>query len=85
MGMSRRRAIQAISLAVAALKFIPAYTFGKSNPAIMEGPFKSTRESPMVYVIPEIKDLTTIEKLSNLFPGKLRTPAYKSISLPCCG
>src|SRR5579862_3853819 len=53
MGMSRRRAIQAISLAVPALKFMPAYAFGSNEPMIQEGPFRGTRESLKSYKVPE--------------------------------
>jgi alpha-L-fucosidase len=53
MGMSRRRAIQAIALAVPALKFTPAYAFGQAMPVIQDGPFRGTRESLKTYEIPE--------------------------------
>src|SRR6201992_394075 len=50
MTMSRRRAIQAIALGTAALKFFPAYA---SKGIFDDGPFKGTRESLRNYVIPE--------------------------------
>ncbi len=53
MSMSRRRAIQAMSLAVPALKFIPAYATSPLRPEIQSGPFKGTRESLKNYVIPQ--------------------------------
>ncbi|MGZ3833330.1 MAG: alpha-L-fucosidase [Mucilaginibacter sp.] len=51
--MSRRRAIQAISLAIPALKFMPGYAFGQAHSLIQGGPFKGTRESLKSYVVPE--------------------------------
>ncbi|MDB5136512.1 MAG: glycoside hydrolase [Mucilaginibacter sp.] len=53
MSMSRRRAIQAISLAVPALKFMPSFALGSLQPEIQNGPFKGTRESLRNYIIPE--------------------------------
>jgi len=51
--MSRRKAVQAIALAVPALKFMPGYAFGEARPVIQDGPFKGTRASLQSYVIPE--------------------------------
>jgi len=51
--MSRRKALQAIALAVPALKFMPGYAFGEARPVIQDGPFKGTRASLQSYVIPE--------------------------------
>src|SRR6185312_4073564 len=53
MKMSRRKALQAIALAVPALKFMPGYAFGEARPVIQDGPFKGTRASLQSYVIPE--------------------------------
>src|SRR5579863_6487553 len=52
MKMSRRRAVQAIALAVPALKFMPGYAFGTTG-SIQSGPFSGTRESLKHYVVPE--------------------------------
>ncbi|HVV55475.1 MAG TPA: alpha-L-fucosidase [Mucilaginibacter sp.] len=51
--MSRRRALQAIALAVPAAKFIPGYAFGQAGDEVQDGLFRATRESLKSYVIPE--------------------------------
>ena len=53
MGMSRRRAIQAIALAVPSIKLMPGYALGEAMPAIQDGPFRGTRQSLKSYEIPE--------------------------------
>ncbi|MBS1526109.1 MAG: alpha-L-fucosidase [Bacteroidetes bacterium] len=53
MKISRRKAIQLLSVAVPAMKLMPDYAFGQTAPEIHHGPFIGTRKSLQKYVVPE--------------------------------